>query len=71
MGDRHDYVALDWVKGEIEEVLRQAQYELEAYAESPDDTARMKFCRAYLHQVRGTLHMVEFYGAAMLAEEME
>ncbi len=71
MGDRHDYVALDWVKGEIEEVLRQAQYELEAYAESPDDTARMKFCLTYLHQVRGTLQMVEFYGAAMLAEEME
>jgi len=71
MADRHDYVALDWVKGEIEEVLKQAQYELEAFAESPDDTARMKFCLTYLHQVRGTLQMVEFYGAAMLAEEME
>lgn len=71
MSDRHDYVALDWVKGEIEEVLKQAQYELEAYVESPDDIARMKFCLTYLHQVRGTLQMVEFYGAAMLAEEME
>lgn len=71
MGDRHDYVALDWVKGEIEEVLKQAQYELEAYVETPDDTARLKFCLSYLHQVRGTLQMVEFYGAAMLAEEME
>ena len=71
MGDRHDYVALDWVKGEIEEVLKQAQYELEAYVEAPDDTARLKFCLSYLHQVRGTLQMVEFYGAAMLAEEME
>lgn len=71
MGDRHDYVALDWVKGEIEEVLKQAQYELEAYVETPDDTARLKFCLTYLHQVRGTLQMVEFYGAAMLAEEME
>lgn len=71
MGDRHDYVALDWVKGEIEEVLKQAQYELEAYVEAPGDTARLKFCLTYLHQVRGTLQMVEFYGAAMLAEEME
>jgi chemosensory pili system protein ChpA (sensor histidine kinase/response regulator) len=71
MGGRHDFVALDWVKGEIEEVLKQAQYELEAYVESPDDTARMKFCLTYLHQVSGTLQMVEFYGAAMLAEEME
>src|SRR5690606_35871770 len=25
----------------------------------------------YLHQVYGTLQMVEFYGAALLAEEME
>ncbi|MCP5334781.1 MAG: Hpt domain-containing protein [Oceanospirillaceae bacterium] len=71
MGDRHDYVALDWVKGEIEEVLKQAQYELEAYVESPDDAARMRFCLTYLHQVRGTLQMVEFFGAALLAEEME
>lgn len=71
MGDRHDYVALDWVKGEIEEVLKQAQYELEAYVEAPEDTARMRFCLTYLHQVRGTLQMVEFYGAALLAEEME
>ena len=25
MGDRHDYVALEWVKGEIAETLKQAQ----------------------------------------------
>jgi chemosensory pili system protein ChpA (sensor histidine kinase/response regulator) len=31
----------------------------------------MGFCLAYVHQVRGTLQMVEFYGAALLAEEME
>lgn len=68
---RHDYLALDWVKGEIEETLNQAQYALEAYVESPEDSSQMRFCQAYLHQVRGTLQMVEFYGAALLAEEME
>ena len=31
----------------------------------------MRFCLTYLHQVQGTLQMVEFYGAALLAEEME
>ncbi|KAF1056094.1 MAG: hypothetical protein GAK44_00304 [Pseudomonas delhiensis] len=71
MGDRHDYVALEWVKGEIAETLKQARQALEVYVENPQDPTRMGFCLAYIHQVRGTLQMVEFYGAALLAEEME
>ncbi len=71
MSDRHDYVALEWVKGEIAETLKQARQALEAYVESPQDSTRMRFCQTYLHQVQGTLQMVEFYGAALLAEEME
>lgn len=71
MSDRHDYLALDWVKGEIQETLNQAQQALEAYVENPEDSSRMRFCQTYLHQVFGTLQMVEFYGAALLAEEME
>ncbi|SEQ33336.1 Hpt domain-containing protein, partial [Azotobacter beijerinckii] len=71
MGDRHDYVALEWVKGEIAETLKQARHALEAFVESPQDLSRIRFCLAYIHQVQGTLQMVEFYGAALLAEEME
>ncbi|MDF1822086.1 MAG: Hpt domain-containing protein [Alcanivoracaceae bacterium] len=71
MSDQHDYLALDWVKGEIQETLNQSQQALEAYVENPDDSTRMRFCQTYLHQVVGTLQMVEFYGAALLAEEME
>ncbi|MFN3585874.1 MAG: Hpt domain-containing protein, partial [Moraxellaceae bacterium] len=71
MGDNHSFLALDWVKGEIEETLKQARQALEAYVENPEDATRMRFCLAYLHQVHGTLQMVEFYGAALLAEEME
>jgi chemosensory pili system protein ChpA (sensor histidine kinase/response regulator) len=67
----HDYIALEWVKGEIEETLQQAQQVLEAYVENTQDRTRLKFCLSYLHQVNGTLQMVEFYGAALLAEEME
>ena len=67
----HDYIALDWVKGEIEETLQQAQQALEAYVENTQDRTRLNFCLSYLHQVHGTLQMVEFYGAALLAEEME
>ncbi len=66
-----DYIALEWVKGEIDETLQQAQQALEAYVENPQDKSRLKFCLSYLHQIHGTLQMVEFYGAALLAEEME
>lgn len=71
MTDNHNFLALDWVKSEIEETLKQAQQALEAYIATPSDTAKLRFCLAYLHQIFGTLQMVEFYGAAMLAEEME
>lgn len=71
MGDRHDYVALEWVKGEIAETLKQARQALEAFVENPQDTTRLRFCLTYVHQVHGTLQMVEFFGAALLAEEME
>ena len=66
-----DYIALEWVKGEISETLQQAQQALEVYVENPEDKSRLKFCLSYLHQIHGTLQMVEFYGAALLAEEME
>ncbi|MDQ8037681.1 MAG: Hpt domain-containing protein, partial [Pedobacter sp.] len=71
MGENHSFLALDWVKGEIEETLKQSRQALEAFVENPEDSAQMRFCLAYLHQVFGTLQMVEFYGAALLAEEME
>jgi chemosensory pili system protein ChpA (sensor histidine kinase/response regulator) len=71
MADRRDYVALEWVKGEIDETLKQARYALEAFVETPDDTNRLEFSLSYIHQVYGTLQMVEFFGAALLAEEME
>ncbi|MBD2839565.1 Hpt domain-containing protein [Pseudomonas sp. JM0905a] len=71
MTDRHDYVALEWVKGEIAETLKQARQALEDFVENPQDPTRMRFCLTYIHQVQGTLQMVEFYGAALLAEEME
>ncbi|WP_298451957.1 Hpt domain-containing protein [uncultured Marinobacter sp.] len=71
MGNHHDNIALDWVRGEIQDTLTQGQHALEAYVENRDDTARLRFCLNYLHQVHGTLQMVELYGAALLTEEME
>ncbi|MBB6157138.1 chemosensory pili system protein ChpA (sensor histidine kinase/response regulator) [Pseudomonas sp. JAI115] len=71
MGDRHDYVALEWVKGEIAETLKQAHQAIEAVLDDPQAAPGLDECLAYIHQVHGSLQMVEFYGAALLAEEME
>ncbi|UST89925.1 Hpt domain-containing protein [Pseudomonas siliginis] len=71
MGDRHDYVALEWVKGEIAETLKLAHQAIEAVLDDPQAFPGLDECLAYIHQVHGSLQMVEFYGAALLAEEME
>ncbi len=70
-GNELDINTLNWVKSEIDETLDQASAALEAYVEDPADESRLQFCLNYLHQVRGTLQMVELYGAVMAAEEME
>ena len=66
-----DFGTLSWVKKEIDETLNQARQALEAAVENPDDASQLSACAAHLHQVHGTLRMVELYGAALLAEEME
>ncbi len=66
-----DANTLQWVKSEIDETLKQAQTSLEAYVEDTDDESQMRFCINYLHQVHGTLQMVELHGAALAVEEME
>lgn len=66
-----DANTLQWVKSEIDETLKQAQTSLEAYVEDSADESQMRFCINYLHQVHGTLQMVELHGAALAVEEME
>jgi chemosensory pili system protein ChpA (sensor histidine kinase/response regulator) len=66
-----DFTTLSWVKAELDATLKQARQALEAYVEDPEDRGQMRFCANYLHQVHGTLRMVELYGAAMAVEEME
>ncbi len=66
-----DLSTLGWVKTEIDETLKQARLALESFAENPSDKTRLRFCVTHLHQVVGTLLMVELDGAAMLAKETE
>ncbi|MBB4125865.1 chemosensory pili system protein ChpA (sensor histidine kinase/response regulator) [Xanthomonas translucens] len=69
--DAMSHAALGWVKPELDETLRQVRGEIEYFVEDPADTSRMRFCAGYLHQVQGTLRMVELYAPAMVAEELE
>ncbi|GFM82246.1 sensor histidine kinase [Pseudomonas cichorii] len=71
MADRRDYVALEWLKGEIAETLRQARQALDEFASEPANTVALDECLNLVHQVHGSLQMIEFYGAALLAEEIE
>ncbi len=66
-----DVSTLNWVKGEIDETIKQARISLESYAEDPDEDAQLRACIVQLHQVSGTLEMVELGGAARFAKEVE
>ncbi len=63
--------SLLWIKNELDHTLVRARQALEAYVEHPDGGEALGQCLEFLHQVQGTLRIVEVYGAAMLAEEME
>jgi chemosensory pili system protein ChpA (sensor histidine kinase/response regulator) len=63
--------SLLWIKGELDGVLVHARQGLEAYVEDPEDRRSLAHCIESLHQIEGTLRVVEVHGAAMLAEEME
>src|SRR5690606_5506090 len=69
--DAIDYTTLGWIKPELDETLRKARIEIEAFADDLSDTARMAACAERLHEVQGTLRMVELYAPARIAEEME
>ncbi|HEX7325734.1 MAG TPA: Hpt domain-containing protein [Rhodanobacteraceae bacterium] len=68
---RADFPGLGWVKPQVDQLLSEARQALEAYAERSSDTASMQHCVTLLHQVLGTLRMVELHGAAELDGEME
>jgi chemosensory pili system protein ChpA (sensor histidine kinase/response regulator) len=62
---------LQSVAREINVALTEGRVALEAHVEQPGNIALLERCRHELHQVQGVLRMLEIYGAALLAEEME
>lgn len=71
MADNRQYTALEWVVRNINETLQESQRVLENYANDPQDVTQLRLCQGLIHQVYGSLEMVGFHGAAMLAEEIE
>jgi chemosensory pili system protein ChpA (sensor histidine kinase/response regulator) len=69
--DHIDFTTLQWVKPEIDDTLSIAREALESYVDNPGKRDFMRTCADHLHQVHGTLKMVELYGAAMVTAEME
>src|SRR5712664_4578817 len=62
---------LDFVGREVNATLAEARGALETYVEQPDNVQLLERCAQDLHQVQGVLRLLEIYGAALLAEEME
>ncbi len=61
---------LHWVGQELVSTLNEARVALEQYAEDNEQRDKLERVADLLHTAHGALHMVEIYGAALLAEEM-
>ena len=63
--------ALHLVARELAATLNEVRIALEAAAETPADKAPIAKAADLMRDARGVLRVVEVYGAALLAEEME
>jgi chemosensory pili system protein ChpA (sensor histidine kinase/response regulator) len=69
----HDetHASLTLVAAEVTAELAEARAAIETFVERPEDRDALRRFEERVHLVRGALRVVEFYGAALLAEEME
>jgi chemosensory pili system protein ChpA (sensor histidine kinase/response regulator) len=63
--------SFEHVGRELNATLGEARVALESYVEQPENVSLLNRTAAELHQVQGVLKVLEIYGAALLAEEME
>ena len=71
MASGQDHLGLDWVKADLLETLDAAREALNDYAESESEGVRLQVCLTYLHQLHGTLSMLELEGVTQLAAHLE
>lgn len=66
-----EHFALDWIKGDLLETLNEIRIALDDYAELGGEETRLRACLTGLHQVHGTLVMLELEGVTRLADHLE
>ncbi|HIE54789.1 MAG TPA: hypothetical protein EYP90_06370, partial [Chromatiaceae bacterium] len=69
--EKPDYATLRWVKEGMDETIQLARQALEEYEEAGFQGQAIEEFLGHVHQLLGTLRMVQVYGGAMLLEEME
>jgi chemosensory pili system protein ChpA (sensor histidine kinase/response regulator) len=65
------YSALTWVKVTIDESLKQTRQALEQFVENTSDTSPLQQCVLWLHEIHGSLKIMELQTAALLVQEAE
>ena len=66
-----DLSSVKWVLRELTPILNEVQRAIVSYVEAPEYSDAMVGVVDLLRQIHGTVQILELYGAAMLAEEME
>ena len=69
--EKPDYATLRWVKEGMDETILLARQALEEYVQAGFSGDGIQEYLKHVHQLLGTLRMVQVYGAGMLVEEME
>lgn len=69
--EKPDYATLRWVKEGMDETILLARQALEEYVSVGFNGEGIQVYLTHVHQLLGTLRMVQVYGAGMLVEEME
>ena len=71
LGNTVQFNSLKWVKEELRLLLKEVQRQFELYLDNNDDADKLAEVNSLVRQVKGTLSLVEVYGAALLSEELE
>ena len=71
MASPREHFALDWIKSDLLETLNGARTALDDHAEQGGDVSRLRACLSGVHQVHGTLVMLELKGVTLLADHLE
>jgi chemosensory pili system protein ChpA (sensor histidine kinase/response regulator) len=66
-----NYNALMWLQDELQQSLAQALNAINRHIDNESPDGALSDCLEALHQVKGTLDMINLSGGAMLADEMQ